>query len=134
MKWLLRIFIIETLALFAASQIASGMEFAQGLETFLWTALALSVATLLVRPIINFLLLPLNIITFGLFKWLGHTVMLYLVTLVIDNFTINGFVFAGFASSFFDLPPVNLAAGIPALVGFSLIISVLTSLFYWLAD
>lgn len=134
MKKVLRVFVIETSALIFAAQAIQGITFARGTETIFWTGLALTMATLLVRPAINLLLLPLNILTFGLFKWLGHAVTLYLVTLVIDSFEITGFYFPGFVSSSFNLPPINLGSGILAFIGFSLFISIITNFIYWLVD
>ncbi len=95
MRRIVRVFVIESFALFVASRLAEGMVFHEGATTFLWTGVALTIATFFVRPIINLLLLPLNVITFGLFKWVGHALTLYLITLVIDNFEIVDFNFLG---------------------------------------
>jgi putative membrane protein len=134
MKKFFRVFLIETGTLIYASRIIQGIAFNRGVETILWTGLALTAVTLLVRPAINLLLLPLNIITFGFFKWIGHAVTLYLVTLVVDSFTITGFYFPGFADAAISLPEINLGGGIAAFVGFSLFISLITNFIYWLVD
>ena len=134
MRRFVRIFIIEAFALFAASQIAQGLVFKEGATTFVWASITLTVATLLVKPIINLLLLPLNILTFGLFKWVGHAITLYLITLVIDDFDVVGFSFPGFANSTFSLPPLGLGSGPLALIGFSFVLSFITGIIYWLVD
>ena len=134
MKKFLRVFLIETTALIYASQVIQGIIFNRGVETIFWTGLALTAVTLLVRPAINLLLLPLNILTFGFFKWLGHAITLYLVTLVVESFEITGFYFSGFTDAAISLPAVNLGVGLPAFIGFSLFISIITNFIYWLVD
>lgn len=97
----------------------------------LLAGVGLTIVTLLARPIINILLLPINLITFGLFRWVSSAVTLYLVTLVVPGFKILGFKFFGFTSDWFSIPSVSLG-GIGAYVGFSFLISILMSLIYWL--
>ena len=89
------------------------------------------VSSLLAKPIINLLLLPINLITFNLFKWVSSAVALYLVTLVVDGFKITGFKFAGLTSQWLDLPSVNLN-GFLAYVAFSFVFSIFASFIYWL--
>lgn len=89
------------------------------------------VSSLVVKPIINLLILPINLLTFGLFKWVSSVVALYVVTLVVPGFRIVGFRFAGYASAWLDIPGLELT-GFLGYVGFSFLLSILTSLIYWL--
>lgn len=131
MKKVLRHFVVNTFILYIVSQIASGLHFENGLETVVIAGVGLTVASLLVKPIINLLLLPINLITFNLFKWVSSAIALYLVTLVVPGFKITGFVFAGFSSQWLDLPAISLS-GFIAYVAFSFIFSLLASFIYWL--
>lgn len=131
MRRILKHFIIDTLTLYLVSQAVQGMQFANGPETLLLTGLVLTLVTLVVRPIINILLLPINLVTFGLFKWVAYTVTLYLVTLIVPGFKILNFSFAGFNSYWFSLPPI-LLSGILGLVLFSFLISFVSSVVYWI--
>jgi len=131
MKRILKHYIVDTYALYIASQIASGLTFEKGLETLLLAGIALTVASILAKPVINVLLLPLTLITFGLFKWVSSAIALYLVTLVVSDFKILGFHFSGLTTKFFDLPSINLS-GVLALIGFSFLISLITSCLYWI--
>ena len=72
MKRILRHFVIDSVSVFLVSSIASGMVFDRGIETLLMTGLGLTIASLIAKPVINILLLPVNLITFGLF-WLGFS-------------------------------------------------------------
>ena len=131
MKNILRLYLIDTLALYAVSQIAGGIVLDSGFETLLLAVVGLTVASVLVRPVINLLLLPLNLITFGLFRWVSSAIALYLVTLVVPGFTIVAFNFVGFSSKWIVIPPINLS-GILAFVAFSFLLSVITSIVHWI--
>jgi uncharacterized membrane protein YvlD (DUF360 family) len=54
-KKVIKIFAIEVLALYIINQLISGLVFENGIKTFLITAVALSIAAYLVKPIINLL-------------------------------------------------------------------------------
>ena len=131
MKRLIRGVIIDTFALFAASQAAQGMVFANGIQTLFLAGFGLAVAMLLAKPIINVLLLPLNLVTFGLFSWVSSAVVLYLVTLLVSGFEVNFFDFPGYTSVWFDLPALYFT-GVLAYVAFAFIISLITTFVHWL--
>lgn len=131
MKSLLRHYVIDTFALYLASTVTSGLVFTQGIKTLLLAGIGLMAASLLVRPLINILILPLNLITFGLFKWVSSAVALYLVTLIVPGFSIANFVFLGLSSEWLSIPGFSLH-GVFAYVGFSFFISLITSFMYWL--
>lgn len=131
MRRIIRHYVLDTFALYLASQIASGMIFDKGFETLFITGAALAVATMLAKPIINILLLPINLITFGLFKWVSSAIALYLVTLVVPGFKIISFYFAGFSTKLIDFPTVSLE-GTLAYIAFSFLLSLITSVLFWI--
>ena len=131
MKSLIKIYIASTLSLYLASVAFSGIQLSKGINSLLLTGVGLSILSLLVKPLINLLLLPLNLITFGLFRWVSSAIALYLVTLVIPGFKIIGFSFAGFSSRWLDIPAFSLS-GFFAFIGFSFAISAFASIIHWL--
>ncbi|MBI3443324.1 phage holin family protein [Candidatus Woesebacteria bacterium] len=131
MKTILRHYVIDTVSLYLVSRIASGLVFEKGMESLLLTGAALALVSILAKPIINLLLLPLNLITFGLFRWISGVVALYLVTILVPGFKIAGFASSSFLVWGFQLPAFAFA-GISALIAFSFLISLVTSLVYWL--
>ena len=131
MKRILRHYVIETVSLYLVSRISSGMVFERGIESMLLVGLGITIAHLVVKPIINILILPLNLVTFGLFKWVSSAITLYIVTLIVPGFKIVGFNFLGYSSVWFDLPPFSLT-GLFAFVAFSFLLSFLTTFIYWL--
>jgi uncharacterized membrane protein YvlD (DUF360 family) len=107
------------------------MVFENGLNTFLLTGFALTIGSLIAKPIINLMLLPLNLITFGLFRWVSSAVILYLITMVVKSFKIAGFYFAGYNSVWIDIPEISFK-GILAFISFSFMLSVIISFIHWL--
>ncbi len=91
---------------------------------------ALAVINLLVKPILNLLLLPLNLATMGLFRWVSSVLALFLVLRVVPEFSVTGFSFAGFTYNGIVFPAFALGLW-PGLVIVALIVSIITSLLLW---
>ncbi len=131
-KKILRYYIIDTFSLWVVSQFTTGMLFDGGLKIFFITSGVLTLATVLGKPIINILLLPLNLVTFGLFKWVSSAIALYIVTLIVPGFMIIGFAFDGFFSKWIDIPAIAVG-GVFSFVAFAFILSLLSSSLHWLS-
>jgi putative membrane protein len=131
MKRVIRAYVYATFSLWAVSEIAEGIVFEKGLESLLLAGIGLMIALLVGRPIINILLLPINLITFGLFRWVSSAIALYLVTLVIPGFQVAGFHYGGLNSKWFDIPELSFK-GVIAYVAFSFLLSLIISFIYWI--
>lgn len=132
MKRILRSFLIEIGTFYLISQIASGIIFQNGIEGLIVAGVALTIATFLVKPIINILLLPINLLTFGLFKWLSQAVTLYIVDLILPQVSIVSFDFVGLTSKWIDIPAVHLDSIVLVYIAFSLLLSVISGIIYWI--
>jgi len=126
----LKHFLINSAALYLVSLTVSGMSFENGIITLFLTGIALTLTTLIVRPLINILLLPINLVTFGFFRWVGFAIALYVVTLIIPDFKIVEFAFKGLTTYWAIIPPVYLS-GILAFIAFSFVISFISSIVAW---
>jgi len=131
MKTALRHFAIDTYCLWLTSNFATGMVFVDGYKTLLLAGIGVTLVSVVTKPVINLLLLPINLITFGVFRWVGSAVVLYLVTLVVKNFKITHFDYTGLSSKWLDIPVIHFE-GMLAFVAFSFVLSILTSVIYWL--
>lgn len=131
MRRAIKYFIVNSVALYLVSLAFEGLFFEKGIQTILLTGVVLGLTSLVIKPVINLLILPINLITFGLFRWVGYAVALYIVTLIVSGFKITDFVFAGYSSYWISIPPV-LLHGILGLIVFSLIISITSSIIDWL--
>lgn len=131
MKSLVRSFLFNFFALWLISQIASGMFFSKSYETMAFTAAALGLFNLFIRPLINILLLPINILTLGTLRWLVNVVTLYLVTLAVPGFKILGFHFAGLTYQGIIFPPLDFGI-IGGFIAFAMVLSFVTGFLFWL--
>jgi len=131
MKTILKHFIIDTVTLYVISLVISGIVFEKGIETLLLTGFVLMLTTMVIQPMINLLLLPINLITFGLFKWVTYAITLYLVTLAVPGFKLLDFAFGGLINPWFPIPAFSVGGPL-AFIAFSFIISFVSSLIYWI--
>lgn len=132
MKRITRIFIIEAITLYLVSLITSGLVFKNGISSLILTSISLTIATLFVKPIINLLLLPLNLLTFGFFRFLTNAITLFLIDLVLSDFDVTSFFFKGLKTDLIPIPPISLPSGPLTYLAFSFLISFVTSIIYWL--
>ena len=130
MRTILKHFLIDTVSLYLISQAVTGIVFSKGITTLVMAGFVLMLATMIVKPILNILLLPLNLLTFGLFKWVTYAITLYLVTLVVPGFGLGEFIFKTFTSYWFTIPGIALS-GVFAFIAFSFVISFVSSILYW---
>lgn len=131
MKNILKHYIVDTISLYLISQAVSGMYFENGINSLFLAGLGIMLTSFLVKPIINLLLLPLNLLTFGLFRWISSSITLYIVTLVVPGFSIHEFFFSGFTSPWIDIPSLTFVSPI-SFIAFSFLITTVTSIIYWL--
>lgn len=131
MKRILRHFVIDTFSLYVVSTLAEGMSLGNGYLTLISAGAAITIVSVIAKPVINLLLLPINLITFGLFRWVASSFILYITSLIVPSFKIVQFYFEGVSSKWIDIPEISFT-GLLAYVCFSFILSVLTSFIYWL--
>ena len=77
--------------------------------SYLIASLVFVIFNFILTPIIKLLLLPINLLTLGLFRWLTNVLVLYLFDLVYDGISITSFTYPGFTSSIISLPSGHLA-------------------------
>ncbi len=85
--------ILRYIALVAGLSLADYLFPAVSIDTFQTTLIAAGVLlliNLLVRPVLHFLTLPINIITLGLFGWVLNLALFWFGQLLVDGFTITG--------------------------------------------
>jgi putative membrane protein len=132
LRLLLRSIAINLAGVYIATQILGGViTFVGGYKTLLMAAVAIAIVNLFVKPIVNLLLLPIHLVTLGLFRWLANLVTLYLVTLVVPNLQIHSFVSPGFNLQYLIIPPVHFSAFGAFLVA-TFVLTLTFHLLYWL--
>jgi|SRR3989338_4769000 len=134
MKHLLRLFITNSVAVYAASLIIEGFSIkGDFFRTLSVISAALIIVDMLVKPIVNLLLLPINILTLGMFRWIINIGIFYGVTLLISDFAIEAFTFRGV-----DLGSINVGeiyigkAG--AVIISAILVEVVRGLIKWIME
>ncbi|MFA6185197.1 MAG: phage holin family protein [Candidatus Shapirobacteria bacterium] len=89
MKKILRYIILFTFSIVTANQIWHNFYFQQIPWTIIKVAIILTIFELLLKPIIKILLIPINILTLGLFRIVIDTLGLYLAVFFIVDFQIG---------------------------------------------
>lgn len=108
MKWILREWFLSTVILYIAVLVFPGMAYGGGLQTLLIASGVMTLLDRIVKPIIKLLLLPINLITLGVFRWVVQVLMLVILTRLVTGFGVMGFVFEGWTWNGFIVPTMNI--------------------------
>lgn len=107
LRLLLRTIAINLASIYLAAQILSGViTYVGGYKTLLLAAIVIAVVNLFVRPIVNLLLLPIHLITLGIFRWIANLATLYIVTWLVPNLQIHSFTFGGVNLHYVIVPQI----------------------------
>ena len=131
-KKYLQLFLINFLALWLIGNFIPGVQFINGNQAIALASLALTLASFIIKPLVSLLLLPVNLLTLGSFRWLVNVITLWLVTLIVPQFKISGFLFKGFFYQGFTIPPMSINI-FWAYVLISLTLSIITTFILWVS-
>jgi putative membrane protein len=81
--------VVNVAALMATAYLLPGFDI-DNWTTAIVAAIILGAVNTFIRPIFLFLTAPLNLLTLGLFTFVVNAIMLWLVTLIVPGFVING--------------------------------------------
>lgn len=88
------------------SQVLPGVKVSGGFFTYIFGGLALTVLFILLRPVLNLLALPLNLVTLGMFSFLTNVIIFYALTVLVAGITITSFTFPGYEYAGFIVPKI----------------------------
>lgn len=131
MKTILRSIFLNSLVLYLSILVFPGMVYDGTIRTLILAAITLTLLNKIVKPIIKLLLLPINLLTLGLFGWVVHVATLFILTQIISGFAIKAFYFPGINVQGFAAPAFAVSV-LMAYVLASLTISLISSLVSWL--
>lgn len=107
MKSFFRTVIFNSFSIFFLAQVLPGVKVDGGIITFLLGGLALTFLFIVLRPILNILSLPLNILTLGMFSFLTNIIIFYLLTVLVTGISITAFNYPGLNYSGFVIPQIH---------------------------
>jgi len=130
MKVLLRAFLINVLAFIVAWQYFPTVILEGGFEDVLLAALALTVLNKFLKPVLKLVLIPVNMITFGLLRWVAAVLVFYVTTELITGLKVIPWEFPGLATNFIIFPKYLIGFPLNYVVS-ALFVVVLTRVFTW---
>src|SRR5580692_7857270 len=74
--------------------IVPGIYVTQGWVTILLAALVWSVITMVIRPVLTILTLPITILTFGIFSLILNALLFWAMAAIVPGFSVSGFLSA----------------------------------------
>jgi putative membrane protein len=93
MKTLFRRVFIYTFGLFLMQLVIPGLNITGGIWMMIFCGVILTLMFLIIKPILNLLTLPVNMMTLGLFSIFNSALILYLLTVFVSAITIQAFVY-----------------------------------------
>lgn len=133
---MLRLFLrtigINLASIYLASQILSGViTYVGGYRTLLLAAVVIALVNLFVRPVVNLLLLPIHLVTLGIFRWIANLATLYIVTWLVPNLQIHAFTFPGVNLHYLIVPQIYFSPFGAFLIA-TLTLTVTFHFMYWI--
>lgn len=108
MKKILKYTLLFSFALVTQNLFWQNLQFNQSVFTIVKVSLILSLFEIILKPVIKFLMLPINFLTFGLFRLVIFTLGFYLAIFVLVDFQVLSI--ATLSQNFFGLtvPAISL--------------------------
>lgn len=131
MKGLLRALFINSLILYLAYLVFPGIVFDGSLKTLIISGFTLTILNRFVKPLLKLLLLPINLITLGVFRWFINVFTLFILTIIVSGYHVGTYQFMGLTNNGFIAPPIFFNQFFSFVIASS-IISLLTNLLKWL--
>lgn len=97
------------ISFYITDKIIAGFTIENTWQAFLLASIIFILINTLIKPIIKLLLLPINLVTLGLFHWLINVIVLYIFDLLYTGVTIMGYHFEGYTTRLISLPAMDLS-------------------------
>jgi len=130
-KKYLRLYLTNLAALASTAHVLEGVSYRGGFHSLAWITLIFLLVETFLKPLAKLLLLPINLLTLGAFRWVINVLVLYAVTKITPELVIKGFYFEGFNYQGFSLPAMNISL-FWAFILASFSISLVSAAFIWL--
>lgn len=108
---MLRPFVRTAIVLFTLAWVLPTVSFYNWL-TLIIASVVVTILFQLIKPILNVLLLPVNVITLGLFSSVINTILLYVAMYLVPGFTITPMIVLGIhLNQFFSVMFISVLIG-----------------------
>lgn len=133
MKYLLRVFLFHSFALWFVSQVLPALVIDGGWPVLLLAGLVLGLLMLLVAPLLRILFIPINLLTFGLLSWFINVIVIYLLTVFVPGVSVVAWTFPGLSFAGFVLPEIAFSSFISFIL-VSLSVSMLVNVLHDISE
>lgn len=98
MKFLLKKYFIVTFSIYALSFVITGFHIKNGFGGLLYSSFILGILMFIAKPIVDLIMLPINILSLNLTKWLFNIFLVYIWTILVSgDIIISPWKFSGFS-------------------------------------
>ncbi|MBI2616913.1 phage holin family protein [Candidatus Gottesmanbacteria bacterium] len=133
MRYLFKKYFIVTVSLFCLVQIIPAVTVSGSLKNFLIASGVLGILLIIVKPIANIILLPLNILTLNLSAWLLIIAITFLWSLVTPSVSISSWVVEPFTLGPITITSARLPSWEVVIIS-GILLTLLMRLFGWMLD
>ncbi|MFC1627433.1 phage holin family protein [Patescibacteria group bacterium] len=109
MRDFIRKILLNTFTLFAVSSFFAGLIVPSQLDQLLWAAAIFTLINQLAKPIVKLLLLPFNLLTLGIFRWVSNVFVLMIITRFIPTIAITSFISPAINKAGFSIPAISIS-------------------------
>lgn len=109
MKSLIKSWAVATVSLYLTTLVVSGVKISGGVKSYMIAGGILVLLNMFLRPLIQLLFLPINLLTLGLFGWLINVVILWVARIITPDLAINSFYFSGWHFQGFIMPEMEMS-------------------------
>lgn len=124
-------FTLTAIALYLTYLFIPGFWINPKLSSLLLATLIFTLLNTFVRPIVKLFLLPINLTTLGMFRWLVNIIILYLFSYISHDVSISSFLLSDIPTLGVILPSITVGKFIATILT-SIVISASQSLISWL--
>lgn len=78
-------------AVYLTVNLVPGISVSGGWATMFIIALVWSVISMVIKPVLGLLTLPINLLTFGVFSFIVNALLFWAMTLIVPGFVVAGF-------------------------------------------
>lgn len=108
MKYILKKFLVTVSSLFILEQAIPAFTIGGSWSGLFYASFILSLFLYILRPIINIVMFPLNLLTLNMSSWIAQIIIFYIWTIVVTQIKISNWFFPGMYIGAITLSPVNL--------------------------
>lgn len=131
MRKLIKKYIINTVSIYLLSQLIAGISLKNSIEILIYSSFILTLLLLLVKPVVNLIMLPINLITFNLSVWVINIILTYLWIILVPDVTAAAWDFQGINLGFITIAPMNMPRWL-VIITAGVVLSIFIRLFDWL--